>query len=150
VLTEDASIKVYEVKQGLTPEMAALVGLDAEPTFHFALNNTTYKDNRIPPRGYTVAAYDRPGMRPVGATYQDGQYWDDSQYVVPATAERVVATLYYQLASKEYIDFLEELGGADGTTLAELWQDSKSPPEIVAQAEYPEPIRMFLPLSQRP
>lgn len=150
VLTEDAAIKVYEVKQGLTPEMAALVGLDPGPTFHFALNNATYKDNRIPPRGYTVAAYDRPGMRPVGATYADGQYWDDSQYTLPAATERVVVTLYYQLASKEYIDFLDELGGADGATLAEIWQDSKSPPEIVAQAEYPEPIKTFLPLSQRP
>ena len=150
VLTEDADIKVYEVKQGLTPEMAALVGLDAGPTFHFALNNTTYKDNRIPPRGYTVAAYDRPGMRPVGAAYIDGQYWDDTEYVVPAAAERIVATLYYQLASGEYIKFLEDLGGPDGATLAKIWEDSKSPPEIVAEAMYPEPIEMFLPLSQKP
>lgn len=148
-LTRDAAIKVYEVKQGLTPELAALVGLDAGPTFHFALNNTTYKDNRIPPRGYTVAAYDRPGMRPVGAAYVDGQYWDDTEYVIPVATERVMVTLYYQLASKEYIEFLEELGGEDGATLAEIWQDSKSPPEILAEAEYPAPIEIYLPLSQK-
>lgn len=150
MLTEDAAIKVYEVKQGLTPELAALVGLEAGPTFHFALNNTTYKDNRIPPRGYTVAAYDRPGMRPVDATYADGQYWDDTEYVLPAEATRVVATLYYQLASKEYIDFLRELGGADGATLGVLWDDSKSPPELVARAEFPAPNLNFIPMSSNP
>ncbi len=150
VLTEDPTIKVYEVKQGLTPEMAALVGLDAGPTFHFALNNTTIFDNRIPPRGYTIAAYDRPGMRPIGAVYEDGQYWDDTDYSVPLATTRVVATLYYQLASGEYIEFLEELGGADGATLAEIWNDSKSPPEIVAQAEFPAPIEIYLPLSRKP
>jgi len=150
VLTKDAAIKIYEVEQGLTPELAALTGLDAGPTFHFALNNTTYKDNRIPPRGYTVAAFDRPGLRPVGATYQDGQFWDDSEYTVPANTERVVATLYYQLSSGEYIQFLGEKGGADGAILAEIWEDSKSPPEIVAQAEYPAPNEIFLPLSRKP
>lgn len=149
VLTEDPSVKVYEVKQGLTPELAALVGLDTGPTFHFALNNTTYKDNRIPPRGYTVAAYDRPGMRPVGATYVDGQYWDDTEYVVPTAATRFVATLYYQLASGEYVEFLGELGGADGATLVDIWNDSKSPPEIVASSIFPQP-RIFLPISQKP
>ena len=150
ILTEDSSIKVYEVKQGLTPEMAAFVGLDTGPTFHFALNNTTIKDNRIPPRGYTVAAFDQVGMRPVGADYEDGQFWDDTEYIVPGTASRIVATLYYQLSSGEYIEFLSDLGGADGATLREIWQDSKSPPEIVAQAEFPAPILSYLPLSQRP
>jgi hypothetical protein len=150
ILTEDSSIKVYEVKQGLTPEMAAFVGLDAGPTFHFALNNTTIKDNRIPPRGYTVAAFDQVGMRPVGADYEDGQFWDDTEYIVPGTASRIVATLYYQLSSGEYIEFLSDLGGADGATLREIWKDSKSPPEIVAQAEFPAPILSYLPLSQRP
>ena len=150
VLTEDANIKVYEVKQGLTPEMAALVGLDPGPTFHFALNNTTIKDNRIPPRGYTVAAFDRPGMRPVGADYVDGQYWDETKYLVPATTARIVASLYYQLASGEYIEFLEDLGGADGAVLAEIWNDSKSPPELVARAAFPPPRLIFLPVSQRP
>lgn len=150
ILTEDAASKVYEVKQGLTPEMATLVGLEAGPTFHFALNNTTYKDNRIPPRGYTVAAFDRPGMRPVGATYTDGQYWDDTIYNVPAETARVVATLYYQLASADYIAFLRDLGGADGQTLGTIWDDSKSPPELVAQAEYPQPNLHYIPVNQAP
>lgn len=150
LLTEDPAIKVYEVKQGLTPEMAALVGLDPGPTFHFALNNTTSKDNRIPPRGYTIAAYDRPGLRPVGAVYADGQYWDNTVYNVPAATARVVATLYYQVSSSDYIEFLAELGGEAGATLAEIWEDSKSPPELVGRAEYPPPNEVYLPTSQRP
>lgn len=149
-LTLDANIKVYEAKQGITPELAAVVGLNAGPSFHFALNNATYKDNRIPPRGYTVEAFDQPGMRPVGATYIDGQYWDDTVYSVPANTVRIEVTLYYQTASSDYIDFLRELGGADGAVLGQLWDDSKSPPEIVAEASFPAPNLIFLPVSQKP
>jgi hypothetical protein len=145
VLNESGA-KIYEAKQGLTPQWAAQVGLTAGPTFHFALNNTTIKDNRIPPRGYTVAAFDRPGLRPVGATYEDGQYWDDTEYVVPAATVRVEATLYYQLISKDYLEFLRLEGGADGTTLGELWDDSKSPPEIVAQAQFPPANEIYSPV----
>lgn len=50
VLTEDDDIKVYEAKQGLTPELAALVDLPPGESFHFVLNNTVIIDNRIPPR----------------------------------------------------------------------------------------------------
>ncbi|MFN8467032.1 MAG: PQQ-dependent sugar dehydrogenase [Caldilineaceae bacterium] len=133
VLADDPDLKVYEVKQGLTPELAAAVGKDAGESFHFVLNNTTVKDNRIPPRGYTVAAYARPGMVPVGATYADGQYWDETAYTLPDSAVRVVASFYYQTASKEYVDFLRANGGADGAALGMLWDDLKSPPELVAQ-----------------
>lgn len=148
-LTEDAAIKVYEAKQGLTPALAAVAGLEAGPSFHFALNNTTYKDNRIPPRGYTVAAFDQPGLRPVGATYADGQYWDDTQYTLPAAAVRVVATLYYQTSSSDYIDFLRDLGGADGATLGVMWDDDKSPPVVVDQVAIPAPNLSYIPLSRR-
>lgn len=145
LLIKDTRIKVYEVEQGLTPELADLVGMEAGPTFHFAMNNTTIKDNRIPPRGYTVAAFDRPGLRPVGATYVDGQYWDDTQYDLPPETKRVVVTLYFQTSSSDYIDFLREMGGADGETLWQLWDDSKSPPEVVARAEFPAPNLNFIP-----
>ena len=148
-LTEDAAIKVYEAKQGLTPQLANLVGLPAGPTFHFALNNTTYKDNRIPPRGYTVAAFDQPGLRPVGATFANGQYWDDTVYTVPAATVRVVATLYYQTASSDYIDFLRELGGPDGEMMGILWDDDKSPPVVVARETFPAPNESFIPMTRR-
>jgi len=148
-LTQDAAIKVYEAKQGLTPALAAVAGLEAGPSFHFALNNTTYKDNRIPPRGYTVAAFDQPGLRPVGATYANGQYWDDTQYSLPAAAVRVVATLYYQTSSSDYIDFLRDLGGTKGATLGIMWDDDKSPPVIVDQVTIPAPNLSYIPLSRK-
>ena len=56
-LPADDDLVVYEVKQGLTPELAAGTGLEAGPSFHFALNNTILLDNRIPPRGFTRAAF---------------------------------------------------------------------------------------------
>ena len=148
-LTEDAAIKVYEAKQGLTPALAAVAGLEAGPSFHFALNNTTFKDNRIPPRGFTVAAFDQPGLRPVGATYADGQYWDDTQYTLPAATVRVVATLYYQISSSDYIDFLRDLGGADGATLGVMWDDDKSPPVVVDQVTIPAPNLSYIPMSRK-
>jgi hypothetical protein len=39
-LTRDADIKVYEVLQGITPELAAVLGKPAGESFHFVLNNT--------------------------------------------------------------------------------------------------------------
>ena len=135
VLTLDT--KVYEAKQGLTPEWATELGLPAGESFHFVLNNTTIKDNRIPPRGYTQAAFDVPGLRPVGASYADGQHWDETIFVVPAATDQIYATLYYQTSSKEYIDFLRTNGGSDGNILGKLWDESKSPPEVVKTVSYP-------------
>jgi hypothetical protein len=146
----DPDVKVYETKQGITPALAAALGRPelAGESFHFVLNNTVVKDNRIPPRGYTRAAFDQPGLRPVGATYADGQYWDDTVYVLPGTAERVVVTLYYQTSSKEYVDFLRSNGGVDGAALGELWKTSKSPPEAMAMAWFPN-YPHYLPLVMR-
>jgi hypothetical protein len=141
----DADIKVYEAKQGITPELADLLGEPAGASFHFVLNNEVVKDNRIPPRGYTQDAFDEPGLRPVGATYADGQHWDDTVYDLPEETERVLATLYYQTASKEYVDFLRANGGVDGEALGELWETSKSPPQVMARAWWPN-YPMYLPL----
>ena len=58
------------------------------PSFHLALNNVRVKDNRIPPRGFTNAAFAAFDGEPVGATYADGQYWDDVTYPVGAGGGR--------------------------------------------------------------
>ncbi len=142
-LTLDPDIKIYEVKQGLTPEWAAILGLPSGPSFHFVLNNTTHKDNRIPPRGYNQMAFDQPGLRPVGAIYSDGQYWDITTYDVPANTARIKATLYYQLASKEYIEFLTRFGGVDGNTVGKLWENLKSPPQVIQSGWYPNYPAIF-------
>jgi hypothetical protein len=49
-----------------------------------------------------------------------------------------VATLYYQTSSKDYIDFLRSKGGEDGTSLGQMWDDLKSPPEVVATMTFSE------------
>jgi hypothetical protein len=131
-LAIDPAVKIYEAKLGLTPELAAVLGLPAGESFFFTLNNTVIKDNRIPPRGYMIAAFDRPGLRPVEAAYGNNQYWDDTTYLVPGNTVSVVAVLYYQAASKEYVQFLGKYGGLDGEKLAAMWQAVKSPPEVVA------------------
>lgn len=147
-LHRDPDVKVYEVKQGLTPALAALLGKAAGASFHFVLNNMTVKDNRIPPRGYTRALYDQPGLRPVGATYADGQYWDETVYTLPLETAQVVATLYYQTASREYVEFLAANGGIDGLAMAQLWASLKSPPEVMARAWAPS-SENYLPLIRR-
>jgi hypothetical protein len=147
-LQRDAAVKLYEVKQGITPELAALLGKPAGASFHFVLNNTVVKDNRIPPRGYQQALFDQPGLRPVGAEYADGQHWDETQYLLPLDTARVSATLYYQTASVEYIDFLHRKGGVDGLALGALWASLKSPPQVMARAWAPS-LDIYLPLILR-
>ena len=144
VLTDDAALKIYEANLGITPAWAAQINKPAGESFHFVLNNTYIKDNRIPPRGYTVANFDQPGLRPVGATYADGQFWDETHYDLPSNTRRVEVALYYQTASKEYIDFLRENGGVDGATLGQLWDDSKSPPVEMATVSLELPQYLLL------
>jgi uncharacterized repeat protein (TIGR01451 family) len=137
--------KIYEVLQGITPEFAALLGVDAGHSFHFLLNNTVLKDNRIPPRGFTNANFDQDGLRPVGASYADGQYWDTTDFNVPPQTVRVVVTLYYQTASTAYLDFLRQNGGLDGASLWNLAQETPNASQIVQMVRFPD-WRVYFPL----
>ena len=100
--------EVYECKLGLDANMAAATGLPAGVSFHFVLNNQIYKDNRIPPRGFTNAGFESVQAGPVGASYADGQYWDDTVFDLPCDATRAEVRLYYQTTSREYIEFLRD------------------------------------------
>jgi hypothetical protein len=100
--------KVYEMKIGLDEAMSAVSGIPAGESFHLALANKVFKDNRIPPRGFTNANFESIQAAPVGYSYDDGQYWDDTQFVIPAGAVRSEVSLRYQLTSKEYIEFLRD------------------------------------------
>lgn len=105
-LIKDEQIKIYEIKPGVSEEQAAKYDLEPGPTFHFVLNDKIYKDNRIPPRGFTNAAFDAAGAGVVDYSYADGQYWDITNYAIPGETADVEVTLYYQTASKDYIEFL--------------------------------------------
>ena len=106
-LTE-GDTKVYEMKIGLDASMSAASGLPEGPSFHLTLANKVFKDNRIPPRGFTNDNFDMVQAAPVDYSYDDGQFWDDTQFVIPAGAVRAEARLRYQLTSKEYIEFLRD------------------------------------------
>ncbi len=125
--------KVIEAKLGLDATMAAITGLPAGESFHFVLNNMYVKDNRIPPRGFTNAAFAAVQAAPVGATFADGQYWDDTQYDIPCNAVRAKVVLYYQTTSKEYIEFLRDENQAPSPNVGDiayaLWEvNGKSAP----------------------
>lgn len=103
-----ADTKVYEMKIGLDSAVAALTGLPEGESFHLTLANKVFKDNRIPPRGFTNANFESVQAAPVGYSYNDGEYWDDTQFVIPAGAVRAESKLRYQLSSKEYMEFLRD------------------------------------------
>ncbi len=135
VLEHDAEAKIYDVAPGLDEVTAPLVGVEPGPSFHFVLNNKIFKDNRIPPRGFTNVAYAGFGGAPVAYSYADGQYWDDTFYAVPTGATSAEVTLYYQSTSKEFVEFLrdENTTNTKGQEIYDLWNNNgKSPPEIMA------------------
>ncbi len=96
-------------------------------TFHFALATGRYKDNRIPPKGFDITeAIKRQsepviGGNPAPSYFTDAEYaggYDEVTLTVPAGATRIVVTLYYQVTSREYVEFLrDEIKGTGRLTL---------------------------------
>jgi hypothetical protein len=136
-LEEDPYLKVYEIKPGISPGLASALSLTEGPSFHFVLNDTIYFDNRIPPRGFTNAAFETIQSPVVGYTYPDGQYWDETEYPLPATAREVTATLYYQTTSKEFVEFLRDKNETDfwGDSLYAMWESFGMSPPVVMQRD---------------
>lgn len=114
-ILDKPSTKVYEAKLGLDSWAANEFNKPAGPSFHFVLNNTWLKDNRIPPRGFTNAAFEAVQAAPVAYTYADGQHWDDTDFAIPSAATRAEVRVFFQTTSKEYIEFLRD---ANTTNLA--------------------------------
>lgn len=137
VLTHDAAVKIYEGEVVVDENLAPIVGMPAGTKFFLTLSNKWTKDNRIPPLGFTNAAYESFGGAPIGATYADGQNWDITLYDVPVGAESVEVNLYYQTTSKEYVEFLRDEGtpGGAGQMMYDLWANNdRSPPELMETA----------------
>lgn len=120
ILQQDAQTRVYEVKQGIWDSATSTcrtADSKGRAAFHFVLNNCVAKDNRIPPLGFTGG--DDIEVAPVGAVYPPElpgsrrlRNYDIAQYTaaVPAGsgALSVHARLQFQIASKEYIEFLRD------------------------------------------
>jgi len=138
-LTQDDTV-VYEIVLGVDGLVAGKVGLPPGPTYHVVLANAIHKDNRIPPRGFTNEGFRRVQSPVVGAGYSDGQYWDDALFVLPIDAARMTVRVYYQTASKEYIEFLRDENRTNdaGRILYEQWsRTGKSRPVEMAAETIP-------------
>jgi hypothetical protein len=138
-LAHDSELKVYEIKPGLSAGLAQALGLEAGPGFHFVLNNQIYSDNRIPPRGFTNANFAAIQSPPVGYSYADGRYWDDTDYPVPEGTARAEVRLYYQSTSRELVEFMRDENHTNdwGTRLYNAWvAQGESTPELMAVASW--------------
>lgn len=94
-------------------------------TFHFALADGRYKDNRIPPRGFRIAEAAARLCEPVwhGAVapslFSAQEYaggYDHNALALPQGCDRIEVRLYYQTTSREYVAFLrDEINGTAAT-----------------------------------
>jgi hypothetical protein len=145
VLTHDARLRHYGIELGISHPLALALGAAHGPSFHFTLNDSVYVDTRIPPQGFTNAAFDAFGGAPVdpawagpGPRYADGQHWDVASYMLPPSARTAVATLYYQTTSKDYVEFLrdENTTNAKGQEFHDLWvANGRAAPVAMASDE---------------
>ena len=144
---DEATTTVYEMRVGLSADAAAATGLPAGPTGHMALADTIEKDNRIPPRGFTNAAFEAGGAPVVGATYADGQHWSELRFPLPAGATRAEAALYYQSLPRYYIEELREGNTTDdwGEILHDLWVETGrgAPIEMAVRELSLDPAAIF-------
>jgi PKD repeat protein len=91
-------------------------------TFHFALADGRYKDNRIPPKGFRIADAAARLSVPAWHGVEDPNYFTAAEYAggydqvsldIAPGADHVEVNLYYQTTSREYIEFLrDEINGA--------------------------------------
>jgi hypothetical protein len=121
---QEHDTRVYEVDQGLDDTMAALTGVSAGPGFHFVLNNKVFKDNRIPPRGFSNFTFAEAQALPKAHFYREQHYWDDVLYDIPLGTVSVFVRLYHQTTTKEYIDFLrtENTTNNAGQVAYDMWR----------------------------
>jgi hypothetical protein len=127
---------VYECLPAMSPAQAKKYGKKPGKSFHFVLNDTIAKDNRIPPEGFRNDLFEDHLCQPVGAVYTDGQHWDDVNLSLPDGCGKVTVRLMYQSVSWEYIKFLTEENRTDdwGKRLFEAWEKTgKCPPTVLAE-----------------
>ncbi|MGD2049903.1 MAG: multiheme c-type cytochrome, partial [Chloroflexota bacterium] len=113
---------IFEMK----PSSTDLTG--ETKTFHFALATGRYKDNRIPPKGFDIGRAAARVSVPVWHGVEDPNHftaaeysggYDDVLLTIPAGADTVEVSLYYQTTSREYIEFLrDEINGTGNLTLS--------------------------------
>jgi hypothetical protein len=128
-------------------------------TFHFVLNNTVIKDNRIPPYGMSYELARTRNALPVPADQYGGtldgtyDYFDEVALNVPSGAHSAEIRLMYQPTSWEYIQFLylanngpdpaqggNAFLGNEGANLLEAWLNTgMAEPHIMAATTWGAP-----------
>jgi len=133
---DESTTVVYEMKQGLDRAMAQITALPQGESFHFVLNNTIVKDNRIPPRGFTNQGFESVQAQPVGVTYEDGQFWADQALEIPCGATLARVAVLHQTTSREYVEFLRDENTTDarGQIAYDLWKNHGSSAPVVMAA----------------
>lgn len=140
---DEATTTVYEVKPGTDNALAASLNRTPGPSFHVAFANKIFKDNRIPPRGFTNANFAAINAAPIGHNYADGQYWDDTFFDIPPYAVNVRVILSYESSTRDYIEFLYDNNpffgtpGNRGEILYNLWDNSGNRPQPEIMAVFP-------------
>ena len=132
-------------------QLAAQAQNTDHETFHFVLNNTIIKDNRIPP--YRMS-YDDARVRnalPVPATQYGSpitggfyNYWDELTINPPSGAAYAKINMLYQPTSWEYIQFLylANNGGnaflaGEGVSMLDAWLNTgMAAPYVMATATW--------------
>jgi len=125
-------------------------GTDHE-TFHFVLNNTVVKDNRIPPYGMAYEEARKRNALPVPATQYGNptaggtyNYWDNVSLSPPAGAAYATINLMYQPTSWEYVQFLYLANNGqnaflanEGINLLDAWlHTGMAEPMVMASANW--------------
>ncbi len=119
-LAQDEQTKIYETLQGIwnaASQTCEIEDAQGRKMFHFVLNDCIAKDNRIPPLGFSGG--ENVETRPVAHTYpvvagsQKLVNFDVTTYTIdlpPGTTGpvTVTATLKFQIASDDYIHFLND------------------------------------------
>jgi hypothetical protein len=119
VLTKTDEKLVWEA------EMSSSI-TDETKSFHFALADGRYKDNRIPPKGFDTTNMNARMAQPVWEGVDAPDYFTAAEYAggydevtisKPTGTTTWYATLYYQTTSKEYVEFLRDEINGDASTL---------------------------------
>jgi hypothetical protein len=114
-------------------QLAAQAPRTYHETFHFVLNNTVAKDNRIPPYGMAYEEARKRNALPVpadqygaalGGTYN---YWDNVALNPPNGAAYAEIALLYQPTSWEYIQFLYLANNGSNAFLAQEGSTCSTP-----------------------
>jgi hypothetical protein len=119
-------------------------------SFHFVLNNTVVKDNRIPPYGMSYDAARVRNALPVPADQYGGSpggtydYFDNVALNPPSGAHSADMSLMYQPTSWEYIQFLSLANNGsnafladEGANLLEAWLNTgMAEPYVIAAASW--------------